>query len=371
MINVTKTHLPPIEKYKSYLEKIWQSSCVTNRGPLVLELEQKLKNHLKLKHILFVSNGTIALQIAIKALDLKGEIITTPFSYVATTTALLWQNHDPVFVDIDHETFCIDPSKIENAITEKTTAILATHVYGYPCDVERIKQIADKYKLKIIYDAAHAFGTNYKGTSILNHGDISTLSFHATKLFHTIEGGAIIVNGNDELIKKNFLYHAFGHIGDDYFTIGINGKNSEFHAAMGLCNLLELESIFALRKKVSLLYDARLLSSDVKRPAVNDHVEYNYAYYPVIFSKEDLLLKVKKELGENSINTRRYFFPSLNKLSYIKNTNYCPVSEDISRRVLCLPLYPDLENSVVDKISSIINKCIQNNQSDLKQYASI
>ncbi len=359
MINVTKTYLPSIEKYNIYLEKIWKKSWITNRGPLVLELEQKLKKHLNLKNILFVSNGTVALQIAIKALSLKGEVLTTPFSYVATTTSLLWENCKPVFVDIEDQTFCIDPSKIESAITDETTAILATHVYGYPCDVERINKIARKYKLKVIYDAAHAFGTKYKGTSILNHGDISTLSFHATKLFHTIEGGAIIVNKNEGLKKKISLYHAFGHVGDDYYTMGINGKNCEFHAAMGLCNLPDVKKIIALRKRITLLYDKKLLSLGLKRPALNDRVEYNYSYYPILFPNERSLLNTKQALAKNNINTRRYFYPSLNKLPYVKNTDKCTVSEDISKRILCLPLYPGLEDSVTDKICSIISKTIK------------
>jgi len=357
LINVTKTYLPPLDKYKNYLEKIWGNSWVTNRGPLVHELEQKLKEYLGIKNILFVSNGTIALQIAIKALDLEGEIITTPFSYVATTTSILWENCKPVFVDIEDKTFCIDSSKIESAISSKTSAILVTHVYGYPCDVEKIKQIADKHNIKVIYDAAHAFGTKYKGSSILNYGDISTLSFHATKLFHTIEGGGIVVNGNDELVKKVFLYHAFGHMDEDYFTVGINAKNCEFHAAMGLCNLPEVDTTIDLRKEIALLYDEHLLPLGLKRPVLNDKVEYNYAYYPIVFPNEALLLKIKNKLEENNINTRRYFYPSLNTLNYLDGS-VCRVSEDISKRVLCLPFYHELNKSDVNSICKIIKTAL-------------
>ena len=232
MINVTKTFLPPLDEYIKYLEKIWETHWVTNQGPLAEDLESKLKEYLNVKNLLLVSNGTIALQLAIKALNLKDEIITTPYSYVATTNSILWENCTPVFCDIENKTFCIDADKIEKLINENTSAILATHVYGFPCDVVKIKSLADKYNLKVIYDGAHAFGVNYKNQSLLNFGDISTVSFHATKIFHTIEGGAVITN-EDKLNEKLFLYRAFGHLDDEYFSIGINGRTSEFHAAMG------------------------------------------------------------------------------------------------------------------------------------------
>ncbi|MGZ3861846.1 MAG: DegT/DnrJ/EryC1/StrS family aminotransferase [Bacteroidia bacterium] len=359
MINVTKVYLPQPKKYNRYLGQIWKRAWVTNRGPLVLELEEKLKKHLGVKNMLFVSNGTVAIQIAIKALDLKGEIITTPFSYVATTTSILWENCKPVFVDIEDKTFCIDASLIERSITPKTTAILATHVYGYPCNVKMIEKIAKKHGLKVIYDAAHAFGTNYNGKSVLNYGDISTLSFHATKLYHTIEGGGIIVNSSKALTEKVNLYHTFGHLGDDYYTMGINGKNSEFHAAMGLCNLPEVTRVISGRKKISLQYDKQLLPLGLKRPVSSKNVDYNYAYYPVLFENERALLKVKKLLAENGINTRRYFYPSLNKLPYLNKTSDCPVSEDTAKRVLCLPLYHQLEMKTVNIICSLIKQSLK------------
>jgi dTDP-4-amino-4,6-dideoxygalactose transaminase len=359
VINVTKTYLPPLKSYKAYLEKIWDKSWVTNRGPLVCELEDELVKYLGVPNMLFVSNGTIAIQIAIKALELKGEIITTPFSYVATCTSVIWENCTPVFVDIESKTFCIDPDKIEEAITEKTTGILATHVYGYPCDVKGIAKIAEKHNLKVIYDAAHAFGTKLHGESILNSGDISTLSFHATKLFHTIEGGGIVVNGIDKasLVKKIFLYHAFGHIGDEYYSVGINGKNSEFHAAMGLCNLPGIKEVIAKRKMITDLYEANLPGNKIVRPLLKNGVEYNYAYFPIVFESDLVLLKVRSKLADNNINTRRYFFPSLNKLSYLQGS-HCPVSEDIAGRVLCLPLYHELDPKIVLEICGLINKVI-------------
>ena len=355
MINVTKSYLPPAEEYQKYLSKIWKNSWLTNQGPLVTELEQKLKDILNVKNLLFVSNGTIALQLAIKALDLKGEIITTPFSYVATTTSIICENCTPVFADIDPESFCINPQQIEKLITKDTSAILATHVYGMPCAVEAIDAIAKKNNLKVIYDGAHAFGVKYKGESIFKFGDVSTLSFHATKLFHTVEGGAVIVQ-DDELFKKLFLYRSFGHIGDEYFSIGINGKNSEFHAAMGLCNLPKVKDFIQQRKTIAAIYLSELKSLPLSFPAIPASVEYNHAYFPVLFRNEQELLTTKDDLVEQKVNTRRYFYPSLNKLPYLNSTCPCPVSEDIAKRVLCLPFYQQLSNEDVLFICSIIKK---------------
>lgn len=356
-INVTKPFLPEFEKYTGYLRGVWERQWLTNRGPLVLQLEEELKSHLGLNHLLFVSNGTIALQIAIKALALKGEIITTPFSYVATTTSILWENCAPVFVDIDSKNFCIDASLIENAITDKTTAILATHVYGFPCAVEEIEAIASRHNLKVIYDAAHAFGVTYKDKSLLSYGDISTCSFHATKVFHTGEGGAIISN-IPELNDRIFHYHTFGHLGDEYFEIGINGKNSEFHAAMGLCNLTEIDRIISGRKNVYERYVSLLLDTKAEIPVIPEDTQYNYAYFPVLYKNEEALLKVKNTLADQQINTRRYFYPSLNQLPYIENKKSCPVSENIASRVLCLPLYFDLDPKDAERICKIIKTSI-------------
>jgi len=354
-INVTKTYLPPLEEYIKYLEKIWKSNWVTNHGPFVIELEERLKKVFGVKHLFFTSNGTIALQIAIKALGLKKEIITTPFSYVATTTSVLWENCIPVFVDIDPETFCMDQRKIEEKITPDTEAILATHVYGIPCAVEEIEKIAKKHRLKVIYDAAHAFGTLYKGKSLASYGDVSTLSFHATKLFHTIEGGAIITD-DDVLAEKIFLSRSFGHIDENYFSIGVNGKNSEFHAAMGLCLLDNISGFIDKRKQLFSEYDKQLKQLNLLRPVVPKNTEYNYAYYPVVFKDEKILLKVKAALAEQNIFSRRYFYPSLNKLPYYFSVDVCPFSESYAERVLCLPLYQELTMEDVVKISHIVVK---------------
>lgn len=352
-INVTKAYLPPLAEYSEYLTGIWDRGWLTNNGPLVQQLEEELSTYLDNTLVQFTSNGTIALQIAIKALGLTGEIITTPFSYVATTTAILWENCEPVFVDIEKSTFCIDATKIEAAITSRTTAILATHVYGYPCDVLAIEEIATRYNLKVIYDGAHAFGVRVHGRSLLNYGDLSTCSFHATKLFHTVEGGAIIMK-DAALARKVWLYKSFGHVGDEYFTLGINGKNSEFHAAMGLCNISRVAGFIEQRRKISDLYRQELATIRVCFPTpMEESLEYNYSYFPVLFESENHLLRVKDGLAAQSVNTRRYFFPSLNKLPY--NTGApCPISEDVSRRVLCLPFYHELALDEVRWISRLV-----------------
>ncbi|MBX7203769.1 MAG: DegT/DnrJ/EryC1/StrS family aminotransferase, partial [Bacteroidia bacterium] len=299
MIPVTRSFLPPLDEYTKYLEGIWERGHLTNHGPLVLELEAKLKSLLGVKHFFFVTNGTVALQVAIRAANLEGEVITTPFSYVATTSSLVWERCKPVFADIDPETFTISPGAVRAVITENTTGILATHVYGNPCHVEAIEAIAREHGLKVIYDAAHAFGVAYKGTSVLNYGDISTLSFHATKLFHTIEGGAIITN-DDDLAHRIAYMRNFGHNGPEaFFGMGINGKASEFQAAMGLCVLPYLGEIMASRKQICMHYDSLLsgLSQVRKLQLTEGTTQYNYAYYPVVFPDEAILLKVKQALA--------------------------------------------------------------------------
>lgn len=357
MINVTKTYLPDFNEYMSVMKQAWDKVWLTNNGMLVQNLETNLKKYLGVEHLYFTCNGTIVLQMALKALGLTKEIITTPFSYVATTNAILWEGCTPVFVDIDPNTFCIDADKIEDAVTENTEAILATHVYGLPCNVEKIQAIAKKYDLKVIYDGAHAFGALYNNRPLLTYGDISTCSFHATKLFHTVEGGCIITN-DENTSKKLYLFRQFGHVVDDYYSVGINAKNSEFHAAMGLVLLPKIEEIINARKKVCHLYD-ELLGGALRLPNYNiKGFDYNYSYYPVIFDDEVSLLKTKKLLEENGINTRRYFYPSLNLLPFLKTSNKCPISEDISMRVLCLPLYHDLKTDDVVRITKLILQCL-------------
>ncbi len=353
MINVTKPFIPDINEYHAYLEGIWQREWLTNHGPLVNELELKLKDYLNLDHLLFLNNGTIAIQIAIKALELKGEVITTPFSYVATTSSIVWENCVPIFADIDRETLNIDPKCIEAVITDKTTAILATHVFGNPCDVEAIAAIAKKHNLKVIYDAAHAFGTTYKGKSIFEYGDISTTSFHATKLFHTVEGGAVFTT-NPEILKQMAYLRNFGHSSPTSFaTIGINGKNSEFHAAMGLCNIKYIDQILAKRKHDCERYDNALKNLQVQHQRIEKFTDYNHSYYPIIFKSEAELLKAMAELENHKVYTRRYFYPSLSSLNYVTPQS-TPVSDDIAVRILCLPLYYKLRDEEIDMIARIL-----------------
>lgn len=359
MINVTKPFLPDIEEYYEYLKGIWERNWLTNNGPLVNSLELKLKDYLDAKHLLYLGNGTIALQIAIKALELKGEVITTPFSYVATTSSIVWEGCEPVFVDIDKDTFNINPALIEQAITKKTTAILATHVFGNPCDIEAIQKIADKHKLKVIYDAAHCFGTKYKGKHVFNYGDISTASFHATKVYHTIEGGAVVTN-DAELLKKMVYMRNFGHETFETFaSVGINGKNSEFHAAMGLVNLKHVQAILQSRKGQAKIYDRELADLRVKKQKVTPGSEVNNSYYPVVFESEDVLRKSFEALNDNWIYPRRYFYPSLSTLNYVKKYS-TPVSDDIASRILCLPMYHSLKDEEIAFISRILLR-VQNN----------
>lgn len=358
MIPVTKPFLPPIELYERYIADIWERNQLTNNGPLVNSLELKLKRFLNINHILYVSNGTISLQIAIKALNLKGDIITTPFSYVATTSSIVWEGCNPVFVDVDPDTFNIDPTKIEASITDDTCAILATHVFGNPCDVIKIRNIAKKHNLKIIYDAAHAFSVKYNGDSIFKYGDISTTSFHATKLFHTIEGGALFSNDPD-IIRKMSKLRNFGHVSATSFDgVGINGKNSEFHAAMGLCNLPFMCQILERRKLQSEFYKEKLKGLNVQYQEIANNTDYNYSYFPILLENEELLLRVIHRLEKAKIFCRRYFYPSLSKLNYV-NSEKTPISDDIASRVLCLPMYHDLKQEDQEYICRLLLR-IQN-----------
>jgi dTDP-4-amino-4,6-dideoxygalactose transaminase len=351
MIQVTKPFLPPLEEYQKHVKDIWTREWLTNNGPLVIELEKRLKDYLKLDNLLFVSNGTIAIQIAIKALGLKGKIITTPFSYVATTSSICWEGCEPLFVDIDETTFNISPSKIERAITEDTTGIVATHVYGNPCDIDAIEKIADKYKLKVIYDAAHGFGSKHRDKSIFGYGDVSTASFHATKLFHTIEGGAVFAK-DPAVLRQMDLMRNFGHDGPGKFSaLGINGKNSEFHAAMGLVNLRYVDEILKTRRELSDHYDVVLKGINALRPGIS--AGSNYSYYPVLFPNEPSALRVEAALNKNNIFPRRYFWPSLERLPYARPASV-PVANDVASRVLCLPLYHTLAKEDIDRIARII-----------------
>jgi dTDP-4-amino-4,6-dideoxygalactose transaminase len=357
-ITVTKPFTPPLAEFQAYLEGIWSREWFTNNGPLVNELELKLKDQLSVDHLLYLSNGTIALQIAIRALELKGEIITTPFSYVATTSSIVWEHCIPVMVDICKDSLNIDPVKIEQAITPRTTAILATHVFGNPCDTEAIDLIAKKHDLKIIYDAAHAFGTLYKGKSLLAYGDIATCSFHATKLFHTIEGGAVITE-NPEILKNMAMMRNFGHTSlTEFGGVGVNGKNSEIHAAMGLTNLRYVKDILTTRELLCKHYKSNLTDLPIAFQKILPDTQYNNSYFPVIFETEQTLLRVTEILNLNNIYPRRYFYPSLSELPYIQGQT-SPIAEDISRRILCLPLYHTLSREEIDMICRLIKRSVK------------
>ncbi len=355
MITVTKTFLPPIAEYMHFVQRAWDKQWLTNRGELVLELEDKLRDYLKVENILIVNNGTIPLQIALKLFGNGGEIITTPFSYVATTAAIVWEHCKPVFVDIHPEFLTIDETKIEAAITDKTTAILATHVFGNPCDVEAIAVIAKKHNLTVIYDAAHAFGVTYNGESLFNFGDVSTCSFHATKLFHTSEGGAFFCKDAD-MRHRLFYSHNFGHNGPhDFHGVGINAKISELQAAMGLAVFPHLPEIIAARKEIVSFYEAHLNFDRFRTIKIRENTVWNYSYYPIIFESEAQLLKTEQLLLQNDIMPRRYFYPSLNTLPYCEDNSSMPVSEEVAAAVLCLPLYVGLELESQEKIVSLIN----------------
>jgi dTDP-4-amino-4,6-dideoxygalactose transaminase len=355
MIPVTKTFLPPQEEYNSYVKRAWDNVWLTNRGELTLELEDKLKNYLDVTHITVTNNGTMPIQIALKLFGKGGEIITTPFSYVATSAAIVWENCTPVFVDINPEYLTIDETKIEAAITPKTTAILATHVFGNPCHIEAIEGIAKKHNLKVIYDAAHCFGVKYNNKSVFNFGDVSTCSFHATKLFHTGEGGAMFCN-DDKIQHELYYSHNFGHDGPLAFHgLGINAKISELQSAMGLAVFPYIDHIIIERKKVTDFYNSNLNFKNIKALKIRENTDWNYSYYSIIFDSEDTLLNVLEELQKENIVPRRYFYPSLNTIDYTKGEKM-PISESIASRIVCLPLYVGLSENELEKITHIINK---------------
>ncbi len=357
MIPVTKTFLPPIEEYNRLIPQIWDTNQLTNGGELLFKLQAGIKEYLEVPNIILTANGTLPIQIALKLLANKGEVITTPFSYVASTSTIVWENCTPVFVDIHPDFLTIDETKIEAAITKNTTAILATHVFGNPCNIEEIEKIARKHNLKVIYDAAHSFGVKYKGESLFSYGDVSTCSFHATKLFHTGEGGAMFCK-DEELNQQLFYSHNFGHKGElEFHGLGINAKMSELQAAMGLAVLPYIQEIIVSRKQVVKTYDKNINFNKLKKMLIREDTDWNYSYYPIIFENEKQLLKVQKALNKEQIFPRRYFYPSLNTLDYVTFIEM-KISEDISKRILCLPLYKDLNNVEIELISGIVNKII-------------
>ena len=356
MINVTKVYLPNKEKYQKYVDEIYANGWVTNNGPLVKRLEKRLAEYLGVKNLVLVANGTMALGIAYRLLKLEGEVITTPFSFVATTSSLVSSGLKPVFADIDPATFNLDPKNIEALITEQTSAIVPVHIFCNACEVEAIEKIAKKHELKVIYDAAHTFSVKHKGKSLLSHGDISILSFHATKIFHTIEGGALIIN-DDALAKEARLLINFGIDGPDSVkTFGINAKMNEFEAAMGLCVLDDMDTIIDCQREIYERYKSAL-KDIVTFQKQNENSTQNYNYLPVVFETEAEMLKVQKALNDAEVFPRRYFYPSLDTLPYIEASAVMPLSRSVSSRILVLPIYPDLKREeqrlIIDIIKSI------------------
>ena len=361
-IYVTQPFLPPLEEFQPYLEQIWESKWLTNGGPFHQQFESRLADYLGIENLALFANGTLAIVTALQALRITGEVITTPFSFVATAHSLLWNGIRPVFVDIHPETFNLDPAKIEAAITPQTTAILPVHVYGRPCDVEKIQKIADIYGLKVIYDAAHAFGVNYKGESLLKHGDLSTLSFHATKVFTTFEGGAIVCPDAktkrriDDL--KNFGFH-------DEITVvapGINAKMNEVQAAFGLLQLQHVDKAIARRREIDKQYRAQLSSATgIVCPSLPADINYNYAYFPILIEKEYQLSRdeLYDQLRQHGIFSRRYFYPLISEFPMYRGfpsaaRSNLPVAQKTADQVLCLPIYPYLETGQVDAICEVI-----------------
>ncbi|WKV53049.1 MULTISPECIES: DegT/DnrJ/EryC1/StrS aminotransferase family protein [Dickeya] len=368
-IYVTSPLLPPLDEFTPYLEKIWDNKYLTNGGPFHQQLEQALAEYLGVKHLCLFTNGTLALLTALQALRITGEVITTPYSFVATSHSLLWNNLKPVFVDIDPVTCNLDPKKIEEAITPLTSAILPVHCYGIPCDVDRIQNIADVYGLKVIYDAAHSFGVKKDGDSILNYGDLSILSFHATKVFNTIEGGAIICP--DAKMKKRIDYLKNFGFADETTVVapGINGKMNEVQAAFGLLQLNYIDQALEDRKRIYRYYrDGLAQINSIRTLSVPDSIDWNYAYFPLFVNDYsfDVREKLYDALKEHGIMSRRYFYPLISSFPMYRglgsaSAENLPVAADIANAVLCLPIYPGLETGDQDRIIEIIGRTLSEN----------
>ena len=351
MISVTKPYLPGMDRYIKYIERCYENCQLTNDGPLVQELKARLEAYLGVKNLLLVTNGTLALQIAYKALGVTGKAVTTPFTFVATCSSLKWMGIEPVFADIDGETLDLSPEKAREVLDSDVTALVPVHAYGNPCDVEAFDEIAGKHGLKAIYDAAHAFGVRLNGRSVLERGDAATLSFHATKVFHTVEGGAIVFKRREDYERACRLIN-FGCEKSEVVDAGINAKMSEFHAAMGLSMLDEVETVLAKREGVHHRYYEEL-KDHFEMPLWKEDATRNYGYFPVLFPSEEALLKTQQRLNDAGVFPRRYFYPSLDTLGG-QSCGGCAISQDRSGRVLCLPMYPELSTDVQERIISIM-----------------
>ena len=359
---VTQPFLPPLEEFVPYLEQIWRDKWITNRGQFHEKFEAALANYFGHPHLSLFNNGTIALITALQALGITSEVITTPYSFVATTHSLLWNGIKPVFVDIDPDTFNLDPDRIEAAITPRTTAILPVHVYGTPCDTGRINSIADSHGLKVIYDAAHAFGVRHQGQSLLGRGDLTILSFHATKVFTTFEGGAIACP--DAKTKKQIDYlKNFGFENEQtVLAMGINGKMNEFQAALGLLQLNYIDQCIARRKEIDARYRERLGNlPGIRILALRQDTKHNFAYFPILVGPEFPLTRdeLHLKLNDQGINTRKYFYPLISNFPMYRDlpsasAENLPVASRIAEQVLCLPIYPDLQTAAQEQVIEII-----------------
>ena len=356
MITISKVCYPNKEKLLSYIDKIYETGWVTNNGPLVQELEKRLEEYLGVKNLVCVSSGSIALEMAYTLLELKDEVITTPFTFVATTDTLISKGLIPVYADIHDEYMTLDPDKIQDSITDKTSGIVPVHVYGNACQVDEIMEVAKKNNLKVVFDASHAFGIQYKGESILNHGDISTLSFNAVKIFNSIEGGALIIK-DDKLYEEAKTMRQYGvtTLSGDESTPGINGKMNELEAAVGLCILDDMETIQKERKD-SYLYYTEKLKNHVQMQKLNEHATYNYSYCPILLRSTDEMHKLQEALIENGIKPRQYFAPSLDTLPYVEQRKPMTISRDYTSRILSLPLHSNAEIKACEVILKTLNE---------------
>jgi len=359
MIHVTKTYFPPREKLNRYIDRIYDSGWMTNNGQLVLELESRLRDFLGVPFVVPVANGTLALQVVYRLLRIKNEVITTPFSFIATSSSLLWEHLTPVFADVDPQTFNIDTDLIEKAITPKTSAVLPVHVFGNACNVSVLEDICRRNNLKLVFDAAHAFSVADGDRNILNFGDASILSFHATKIFHTVEGGAIILHTEEQYRQAKLMINFGISDYDKVDLLGINCKMNEFQAAMGLAVLDDFEQLNLQRKSVWERYRNSFIGNPaIRLQQVNGKFSNNYSYFPVVFRDEAQLLHAKRLMNSEGISPRRYFYPSLNLLGFLDHTGSCPVSESLSNRILCLPMFYDLDETTQARIIQLVKDSI-------------
>jgi dTDP-4-amino-4,6-dideoxygalactose transaminase len=356
MIPVTKPFFPSLDEYVAQLRDVWEAGWLTNQGPKVRALEAELSTRFD-AGVALVANGTLAIQLCLKALDLRGPVATTPFSFVATTSSLVWEHCDPLFVDIDPDTMNLSPAALDALDDDRVTGILATHVYGVPCDVDAIGAIAGRRGWRTVYDAAHAIGTTWRGVPVMGAGDASAASFHATKLFHTAEGGAVITR-NDEILERVRRLRSFGEQRKGEFVeAGLNAKLSEVNAALGLAVLPHLDGLITRRREQHRRYRDHL-EGQVRFQSVPEGCEHNCAYLPVVLESESAVLRVVDVLAAAEVEARRYFYPSLSTLRWVAKGRPTPVADDIARRVVCLPLHHTLTTADIDRICTLVERAL-------------